>query len=180
MCDQRVGIARMLAKGVRSRSPQVPGSTVNRCRFSSPFSSLRNMRYRPSGLHSCQLIGRPLVRVTGWPAATLPTGETQMFSTPSTGASHDNRRLSGDSFAPKNVGLSNSFRRGIRGRADIAYTSSLHAVAFRDAIGLVLKVYQTTIKSCKMAIGLEFVRGHVRPWSRHVEGCVCGANPSPK
>jgi hypothetical protein len=29
---------------------------------------------------SCQLIGRPLVRVTGWPAVTLSIGETQMFS----------------------------------------------------------------------------------------------------
>src|SRR5258706_12677929 len=50
----------------------------------------------------------------------LSAGETQTFSTPSAGASHDNRRPSGDNFAPKNVGLSNSLRRGMRGRADIS------------------------------------------------------------
>jgi hypothetical protein len=55
----------------------------------------------------------------GCPAAMLSTGETQTFSTPSAGASHDNERPSGDNFAPKNVGLSNSLRRGMRGPADI-------------------------------------------------------------
>src|SRR5258705_3648746 len=50
----------------------------------------------------------------------LSTGETQTLRTPSTGASHEIKRPSGDNFAPKNVGLSNSFRRGIRGRADMS------------------------------------------------------------
>ena len=36
-------------------------------------------------------------------------------------------------------------------------------MAFQDAIGLVLKVYQTTIKSCKLSIGVEFVRGRSVP-----------------
>src|SRR5882762_9700993 len=49
----------------------------------------------------------------------LSTGETQTLRTPSTGASHEIKRPSGDNFVPKNVGLSNSFRRGIRGRADM-------------------------------------------------------------
>jgi hypothetical protein len=75
--------------------------------------------YRPSGLQACQLIGRPLVRVTGCPAATLSAGDTQIFRTPWTGASQDNSRPSGDNLAPKKVGLSNSFWRGIRGRLDI-------------------------------------------------------------
>src|SRR5882757_5582265 len=78
------------------------------------------MMYRPSGLQSCQLIGRPLVRVTGCPAAMLSAGETQTLRTPSTGASHEIKRPSGDNFAPKNVGLSNSFRRGIRERTDMS------------------------------------------------------------
>src|SRR5258706_2944536 len=77
------------------------------------------MMHRLSGLQSCQLIGRPLVRVTGCPAAMRSAGEAQTFRTPSTGASHEIKRPSGDNFALKNVGLSNSFRRGIRGRADI-------------------------------------------------------------
>src|SRR5260370_30648716 len=50
----------------------------------------------------------------------LSPGETQTFSTPPTGASHEIKRPCGDNFAPKNVGLSNSFRRGIRGRADMS------------------------------------------------------------
>src|SRR5260370_39498906 len=49
----------------------------------------------------------------------LSAGEVRTFRTPSTGASDDIKRPSGDNFALKNVGLLNSFRRGIRGRADI-------------------------------------------------------------
>src|SRR5262245_15777284 len=90
ICDQYVGSARVLAKGVRSRSSELRGSTTNKCRFSSPFSSFRNMMYRPSGVQSCQLIGRPLVRVTGCPATILSAGDTHTFITPSAGASHDN------------------------------------------------------------------------------------------
>src|SRR5260370_30452479 len=50
----------------------------------------------------------------------LSAGETQTLRTPSTGASYEIKRPSGDNFAPKNVGLSNSFRRGIRGRTDMS------------------------------------------------------------
>src|SRR5882757_11204487 len=50
----------------------------------------------------------------------LSAGETQTLRTPSTGASHEIKRPSGDNFAPKNVGLPNSFRRGIRGRTDMS------------------------------------------------------------
>src|ERR1700737_1148798 len=49
----------------------------------------------------------------------LSAGAPQTFRTPSTGASHEIERPSGDNFAPKNVGLSNSLRRGMRGRADM-------------------------------------------------------------
>src|SRR5882757_9728269 len=86
------------------------------------------MMYRPSGLQACQLIGRPLVRVTGCPAAMLSAGDTQTFRTPSTGASHDNNRPSGDNFAPKNVGLSNSLRRGIRGTLTFDLIHISHAI----------------------------------------------------
>src|SRR5216684_8394685 len=64
----------------------------------------------------------------------LSTGETQTFSTPSTGASHEIKRPSGDNFAPKNVGLSNSFRRGIKGRADIFGSLSYLFMAERDRL----------------------------------------------
>src|SRR5215470_3669029 len=61
-------------------------------------------------------MGRPLVRVTGSAATMLSDGDTQTFNTPSTGASRDNNRPSGDNLAPRKVGLSNSFWRGIKER----------------------------------------------------------------
>src|SRR5215470_18237022 len=107
----------MFASGVTSRVACVTGSTTNRWRFSSPVSSLRNIRKRPSADQSCQLMGRPLVRVTGSPTLMSPAGAIQTLSTPSTGASHEIQRPSGEIFGPKNVGLSNNVRRGMSERA---------------------------------------------------------------
>src|SRR5215472_4456189 len=72
---------------------------------------------RPSADQFCQLIGRPFVRVTGSPALISSAGAIQTLSTPSTGASQEIQRPSGESLAPKNVGLSNNARRGMSERA---------------------------------------------------------------
>jgi hypothetical protein len=67
--------------------------------------------------HSCQLIGRPLVRVTGIPDLMSSASDSHTFKTPSTGASHEIQRPSGEIFAPKKVGLSNNVWRGMSGFA---------------------------------------------------------------
>jgi hypothetical protein len=97
----------------------------------------------------------------------LSAGDAQTFNTPSNGASHDNNRPSGDSFTLKNVGLSNSLRRGIRGTLTFGFIRVSRAIeewrvcrrSLSERFGMTKwkrsetgKVYQRAIKGSKLHI----------------------------
>src|SRR5215469_17692816 len=84
---------------------------------------------RPCADQFCEVIGRPFVRVTGSPALTSLAGPIHTLSTPSTGASQEIQRPSGESLTPKNVGLSNNVRRGMSERTVPIKWDSLWQVA---------------------------------------------------
>ena len=77
-----------------------------------------------SGAQKSRRIGRSLEAVSGRAASSLSMGATQMFITPSRGASQARCLPSGASEAPARLGLPKSLARSMRGAACAAATAA--------------------------------------------------------
>ncbi len=124
---------RVFWKGVKVRSTPLAMSMPYNRKFSSPPLSCTYITMLLSGDQNDCRIGRSFEAVSGFAAARSATGATQIFMTPSRGASHESHSPFGESEAPERLGLPKSLVRSISGAAAAAALAT-EAVEYSEVL----------------------------------------------